>query len=76
MISWAIDEAAHSGEATLFRMIMARGGGVCYGSIHRKSYVNSPASLTPHLSLRDDPGCCSPADQRRGGDTEARPLGC
>jgi len=26
-----------------------------YGSIHRNSYVNSPASLTPHLSLKDDP---------------------
>jgi methylenetetrahydrofolate--tRNA-(uracil-5-)-methyltransferase len=26
-----------------------------YGSIHRNSYVNSPASLTPHLSLRDAP---------------------
>ncbi|HEY4215583.1 MAG TPA: methylenetetrahydrofolate--tRNA-(uracil(54)-C(5))-methyltransferase (FADH(2)-oxidizing) TrmFO [Gemmatimonadaceae bacterium] len=26
-----------------------------YGSIHRNSYVNSPASLTPHLSLRDEP---------------------
>lgn len=26
-----------------------------FGSIHRNSYVNSPASLTPHLSLRDDP---------------------
>src|SRR5438105_12181674 len=25
-----------------------------YGSIHRNSYVNSPASLTPHLSARDD----------------------
>jgi methylenetetrahydrofolate--tRNA-(uracil-5-)-methyltransferase len=25
-----------------------------YGSIHRNSYINSPASLTPHLSLRDD----------------------
>lgn len=24
-----------------------------FGSIHRNSYVNSPASLTPHLSLRD-----------------------
>jgi len=24
-----------------------------YGSIHRNSYVNSPAALTPHLSLRD-----------------------
>ncbi len=26
-----------------------------YGSIHRNSYVNSPASLTPHLSLQNDP---------------------
>jgi methylenetetrahydrofolate--tRNA-(uracil-5-)-methyltransferase len=26
-----------------------------YGSIHRNAYVNSPASLTPHLALRDDP---------------------
>ena len=25
-----------------------------YGSIHRNSYVNSPATLTPHLSARDD----------------------
>ncbi len=26
-----------------------------YGSIHRNAYVNSPAALTAHLSLRDDP---------------------
>jgi methylenetetrahydrofolate--tRNA-(uracil-5-)-methyltransferase len=26
-----------------------------YGSIHRNSYVNSPASLSPHLALRDAP---------------------
>src|SRR3954462_1486144 len=26
-----------------------------FGSIHRNSYINSPASLTPHLSLRDAP---------------------
>ena len=26
-----------------------------YGSIHRNSYVNSPAALSSHLSLRDDP---------------------
>ncbi|HLE56430.1 MAG TPA: FAD-dependent oxidoreductase, partial [Rhodothermia bacterium] len=26
-----------------------------YGSIHRNSYVNSPAALSPSLSLRDDP---------------------
>jgi methylenetetrahydrofolate--tRNA-(uracil-5-)-methyltransferase len=25
-----------------------------YGSIHRNSYLNSPASLTPHLSLLED----------------------
>jgi methylenetetrahydrofolate--tRNA-(uracil-5-)-methyltransferase len=25
-----------------------------YGSIHRNSYLNSPASLTPHLSLHED----------------------
>jgi methylenetetrahydrofolate--tRNA-(uracil-5-)-methyltransferase len=25
-----------------------------YGSIHRNSYMNSPATLTPYLSLRDD----------------------
>ena len=25
-----------------------------FGTIHRNSYLNSPASLTPHLSLRDD----------------------
>ena len=26
-----------------------------YGSIHRNSYVNSPAALSAHLSTRDDP---------------------
>jgi methylenetetrahydrofolate--tRNA-(uracil-5-)-methyltransferase len=26
-----------------------------WGSIHRNSYVNAPAALSPHLSLRDDP---------------------
>ena len=26
-----------------------------YGSIHRNSYLNSPAALSPHLSTRDDP---------------------
>lgn len=25
-----------------------------FGSIHRNTYLNAPASLTPHLSLRDD----------------------
>jgi methylenetetrahydrofolate--tRNA-(uracil-5-)-methyltransferase len=26
-----------------------------YGSIHRNSYLNSPAALSPHLALRDEP---------------------
>jgi methylenetetrahydrofolate--tRNA-(uracil-5-)-methyltransferase len=26
-----------------------------FGSIHRNSYLNAPASLAPHLALRDDP---------------------
>jgi methylenetetrahydrofolate--tRNA-(uracil-5-)-methyltransferase len=26
-----------------------------YGSIHRNSYINSPAALSPHLSLRAQP---------------------
>jgi methylenetetrahydrofolate--tRNA-(uracil-5-)-methyltransferase len=26
-----------------------------FGSIHRNSYINSPATLSPHLSLRDAP---------------------
>lgn len=26
-----------------------------FGSIHRNSYLNTPAALSPHLSLRDDP---------------------
>jgi methylenetetrahydrofolate--tRNA-(uracil-5-)-methyltransferase len=41
----------------VFRMIpgLADAEFLRYGSIHRNSYVNSPASLTAHLSLRDDP---------------------
>jgi len=41
----------------VFRMIpgLADAEFLRFGSIHRNSYVNSPASLTPHLSLRDDP---------------------
>jgi methylenetetrahydrofolate--tRNA-(uracil-5-)-methyltransferase len=26
-----------------------------FGSIHRNTYLNAPAALSPHLSLRDDP---------------------
>ena len=40
----------------VFRMIpgLANAEFLRYGSIHRNSYVNSPAVLTPALSLRDD----------------------
>ncbi|HEY8164054.1 MAG TPA: methylenetetrahydrofolate--tRNA-(uracil(54)-C(5))-methyltransferase (FADH(2)-oxidizing) TrmFO [Gemmatimonadaceae bacterium] len=40
----------------VFRMIpgLANAEFLRYGSIHRNSYVNSPAALTPHLSVRDD----------------------
>ncbi len=41
----------------VFRMIpgLAQAEFLRYGSIHRNSYVNAPAALTAHLSLRDDP---------------------
>jgi len=40
----------------VFRMIpgLADAEFLRYGSIHRNSYVNAPAALTPWLSLRDD----------------------
>jgi methylenetetrahydrofolate--tRNA-(uracil-5-)-methyltransferase len=40
----------------VFRMIpgLANAEFLRYGSIHRNSYVNSPAVLTPALALRDD----------------------
>jgi methylenetetrahydrofolate--tRNA-(uracil-5-)-methyltransferase len=40
----------------VFRMIpgLERAEFFRFGSMHRNSYVNSPAALTPHLSLRDD----------------------
>src|SRR6478672_8305720 len=41
----------------VFRMIpgLADAEFLRWGSVHRNSYVNSPASLSPHLSLRDEP---------------------
>jgi methylenetetrahydrofolate--tRNA-(uracil-5-)-methyltransferase len=41
----------------VFRMIpgLADAEFLRFGSIHRNSYVNSPAALLPHLALRDDP---------------------
>jgi methylenetetrahydrofolate--tRNA-(uracil-5-)-methyltransferase len=40
----------------VFRMIpgLADAEFLRFGSIHRNSYINAPATLTPHLSLRDD----------------------
>jgi methylenetetrahydrofolate--tRNA-(uracil-5-)-methyltransferase len=39
----------------VFRMIpgLADAEFLRFGSIHRNSYINAPATLTPHLSLRD-----------------------
>jgi methylenetetrahydrofolate--tRNA-(uracil-5-)-methyltransferase len=41
----------------VFRMIPGLGEAefLRYGSIHRNSYLNSPAALAPHLALRDQP---------------------
>jgi len=41
----------------VFRMIpgLEQAEFLRYGSIHRNSYVNTPATLSPTLSLRDDP---------------------
>ena len=41
----------------VFRMIpgLAQAEFLRFGSIHRNSYLNAPASLSPHLALRDDP---------------------
>jgi methylenetetrahydrofolate--tRNA-(uracil-5-)-methyltransferase len=41
----------------VFRMIPGLEGAefLRFGSIHRNSYLNSPAALSPWLSLRDDP---------------------
>jgi methylenetetrahydrofolate--tRNA-(uracil-5-)-methyltransferase len=41
----------------VFRMIpgLSEAEFLRYGSIHRNSYVNAPAVLSGHLSLRDDP---------------------
>jgi methylenetetrahydrofolate--tRNA-(uracil-5-)-methyltransferase len=40
----------------VFRMIpgLANAEFFRYGQIHRNAYLNAPACLTPHLSLRDD----------------------
>ena len=62
----------------VFRMIpgLANAEFLRFGSIHRNSYINSPGSLTPHLSLRDDP-CALFAGQLTGveGYTESTATG-
>lgn len=44
-------------QVRVFRMIPGLGQAefLRYGSIHRNSYLNAPAVLSPHLSLRDAP---------------------
>ena len=44
-------------QARVFRTIpgLAEAEFLRYGSIHRNSYVNSPAALLPHLALKDSP---------------------
>jgi methylenetetrahydrofolate--tRNA-(uracil-5-)-methyltransferase len=44
-------------QVRIFRMIpgLEQAEFLRYGSIHRNSYVNAPATLTPHLSTRDEP---------------------
>lgn len=46
-----------SEQQRVFRMIpgLADAEFLRYGSIHRNSYINAPATLTPHLSLRESP---------------------
>jgi len=41
----------------VFRMIpgLEQADFLRFGSIHRNSYINSPAALSPHLALRDGP---------------------
>ena len=41
----------------VFRLIpgLANAEFLRFGSIHRNSYLNAPAALTPHLAVRDDP---------------------
>lgn len=44
-------------QGRVFRLIpgLAKAEFLRFGSIHRNSYLNASAHLTPHLSLRDDP---------------------
>jgi methylenetetrahydrofolate--tRNA-(uracil-5-)-methyltransferase len=62
----------------VFRMIpgLADAEFLRYGSIHRNSYVNAPAALSPHLALRDDPLALFAGQITGGeGDTESAATG-
>jgi methylenetetrahydrofolate--tRNA-(uracil-5-)-methyltransferase len=44
-------------QTAVFRLVpgLANAEFLRFGSIHRNSYLNAPASLSPHLALRDSP---------------------
>jgi methylenetetrahydrofolate--tRNA-(uracil-5-)-methyltransferase len=44
-------------QAAVFRLVpgLANAEFLRFGSIHRNSYLNAPATLSPHLALRDSP---------------------
>jgi methylenetetrahydrofolate--tRNA-(uracil-5-)-methyltransferase len=46
----------HGEQQRVFRLIpgLEHAEFLRFGSMHRNSYLNTPAALTPHLSLRDD----------------------
>ncbi|MGH7710138.1 MAG: methylenetetrahydrofolate--tRNA-(uracil(54)-C(5))-methyltransferase (FADH(2)-oxidizing) TrmFO [Gemmatimonadaceae bacterium] len=46
----------HAEQQRVFRLIpgLADAEFLRFGSMHRNSYLNTPAALTPHLSLKDD----------------------
>jgi methylenetetrahydrofolate--tRNA-(uracil-5-)-methyltransferase len=62
----------------VFRLIPGLAGAefLRFGSIHRNSYINSPAALAPHLALRDRPATLF-AGQLTGGEgyTESTATG-
>ena len=53
-------------QARVFRMIpgLERAEFLRYGQIHRNTYINAPALLTPTLQLRTNPAYSSPDRSR------------
>jgi methylenetetrahydrofolate--tRNA-(uracil-5-)-methyltransferase len=68
----------HAEQQRVFRLIpgLAALDILRFGGIHRNSYINAPAALSPHLSLRDD-ACVLFAGQLTGveGYTESTATG-